>query len=313
MPTQDSLEQIEIGELILAVDDGRVAGDPFKLSAALRALVAARLADLKTKDAVTLITAGGRAGASLALRTALDTLKGHVRDGYYFVKGLGSYQITAADRLAVFTSYGWESGEVGDFTDARIESLANQAITATPLITNAAYRYPTALLDLITAQLVIVNANQPTATGGTAEAATNLRNLALELLRPANDRVRFFYCSASDDEDKTPELAKIGKQPRRDAGEAESQPFPDAPGTATFDTVAKTLSIPALPTHGTSIRAFRKPAGGVAELAGTSSDTTVSVVAMGPFTPGVTYELWVTGHNFRGDGPESNHVSYTAV
>ena len=88
------------------------------------------------------------------------------------------------------------------------------------MITNAAYRYPTALLDLITAQLVIVNANQPTATGGTAETATNLRNIALELLRTANDRVRFFYCSASDDEDKTTELAKIGMQPRRDAGEA---------------------------------------------------------------------------------------------
>ena len=158
-----------------------------------------------------------------------------------------------------------------------------------------------------------MNANQPTATGGTAETATNLRNLALELQRSANDRVRFFYCSASDDEDQTPELAKIGMQPRCDAGAAESQPYPDAPGTATFDAVAKTLAIPAMPAHATSIRAFRKPAGGVAELAGTSSDTTVSVVALGPFTAGVTYELWVVDHNFRGDGPESNHVSQTAV
>ena len=229
MPTQDSLEQIEIGELIVSEDDGRAAGDAFKLGTALRALVVARLADAKTKDAATFITEGGRAGASLAARTALDTLKGHLRDGYNFVKGLGSYQITAADRLAVLVSYGWESGEVGDFTDARIESLANQAITATPLIANAAYRYPTALLGLITAQLALVNANQPTATGGTAETATNLRNIALELLRTANDRVRFFYCSASDDEDQTTELAKIGKQPRRDAGAA-SGPVPGAPG-----------------------------------------------------------------------------------
>ena len=128
MPTQDSLEQIEIGELIVSVDDGRAAEDAFNLGAALRALLVARLADAKAKDAATFITEGGRAGASLALRTALDTLKGHVRDGYNFVKGLGSYQITAADRLTVFTSYGWEGGEVGDFTDARIESLANQAI-----------------------------------------------------------------------------------------------------------------------------------------------------------------------------------------
>ena len=312
MPTQDSLEQIEIGELIVSEDDVRAAGDAFKLGAALRALVVARLADAKTKDAATFITEGGRAGASLAARTALDTLKGHVRDGYNFVKGLGSYQITAADRLAVLVSYGWESGEVGDFTDARIESLANQAITATPLIANAAYRYPAALLGLITAQLAIVNANQPTATGGTAETATNLRNIALELLRTANDRVRFFYCSASDDEDQTTELAKIGKQPRRDAGAA-SGPVPGAPGAATFDATAKTLTVPAMPSGATTLRAYRKPAGGVAELAGTSTSTTVSVVGVGPLTVGVTYELWVAGHNSDGDGPGSNHVSHTAV
>ena len=312
MPTQDSLEQIEIGELIVSEDDVRAAGDAFKLGTALRALLVARLADAKTKDAATFITEGGRAGASLAARTALETLKGHVRDGFNFVKGLGSYQITAADRLAVLVSYGWESGEVGDFTDARIESLANQAITATPLIANAAYRYPAALLGLITAQLVIVNANQPTATGGTAETATNLRNIALELLRTANDRVRFFYCSASDDEDQTTELAKIGKQPRRDAGAA-SGPVPGAPGAATFDAGAKTLSVPAMPSGATTLRAYRKPAGGVAELAGTSTGTAVSVVGVGPLTVGVTYELWVAGHNSDGDGPESNHLSHTAV
>jgi hypothetical protein len=312
MPTQDSLEQIEIGELIVSEDDVRAAGDAFKLGTALRALLVARLADAKTKDAATFITEGGRAGASLAARTALETLKGHVRDGFNFVKGLGSYQITAADRLAVLVSYGWESGEVGDFTDARIESLANQAITATPLIANAAYRYPAALLGLITAQLVIVNANQPTATGGTAETATNLRNIALELLRTANDRVRFFYCSASDDEDQTTELAKIGKQPRRDAGAA-SGPVPGAPGAATFDAGAKTLTVPAMPSGATTLRAYRKPAGGVAELAGTSTGTAVSVVGVGPLTVGVTYELWVAGHNSDGDGPESNHLSHTAV
>lgn len=31
---------------------------------------------------------------------------------------------------------------------------------------DAAHRYPTALLDAITAQLALVNANQPLATGG---------------------------------------------------------------------------------------------------------------------------------------------------
>ena len=70
--------------------------------------------------------------------------------------------------------HGWESGLVGDFSDARIESLANQAITVTPTIADPTHRYPAALLTLITAQLAIVNTNQPIATGGSAQAATDL-------------------------------------------------------------------------------------------------------------------------------------------
>ena len=85
-----------------------------------------------------------------------------------------------------------------------------------------------------------------------------------------------------------------GWRTRRPRTRRSQQPFPDAPGTAT-------------------LRAFRKPAGGVAELAGTSTGTTVSVVSVGPLTAGVTYELWVAGHNSQGDDPESNHVSHTAV
>lgn len=312
MPNQATLAEIEIAELTQSVDDGRAPADPFKLQAGLRTALDTRLADLKTKDAATLTTEGGRAGAQVALRTALDTLKDLLRDGFNFVAGLPSYSITPAERIAVFTSYGWEGGQIGVFDDARIESLANQAATVTSGIANAAHRYPAQLLTLIAAQLVIVNANQPLATGGTAQAATAARDAALELLRTANDRVRFFYCSASDDGDYTPELAKIGRQPRREAGAAQEQPLPGAPGTATFNAGALTLSVPALPEHGTSLRAFRKPAGGEPELAGTSTGTTVSVVGSGPLTPGVTYELWVVGHNFRGDGPESNHVSHTA-
>ncbi len=312
MPNQETLAEVEVAELIQSVDDGRAVNDPFKLPAGLRTLLDTRLTDLKAKDAATLTTEGGRAGAQINVRTALDTLNGLLHDGYNFVKGLPSYTITPAERATVFTSYGWVGGEIGIFDDARIESLANQAATATPGIPNAAHRYPAQLLTLIAAQLAIVNANQPLATGGTAQAATAARDVALGLLRTANDRVRFFYCSASDDEDQTPELAKIGKQPRRDRGEAEAQPLPAAPGTATFNAGALTLSVPAMPEHATSLRAYRKAAGGQPELAGTSTGTTVSVVGSGPLTPGVAYELWVVGHNFRGDGPESNHVNHTA-
>ncbi|MBI5761333.1 MAG: hypothetical protein HZA46_22715 [Planctomycetales bacterium] len=64
---------------------------------------------------------------------------------------------------------------------------------------------------LITPQLDIVNANQPATTGGTAQAATAAR----DLLQSVNDRVRFFFCSASDDEDQTPELAPPATRRRR--------------------------------------------------------------------------------------------------
>jgi len=57
----------------------------------------------------------------------------------------------------------------------------------------------------------------------------------------------------------------------------------------------------------------RKPPGGVAQLAGTSTSNIVSVVAAGPLTPGVTYERWLVGHNSAGDGPESNHVTHVAT
>jgi hypothetical protein len=313
MPTEESLAEIETAELILSVDDARLAGDVFKLLPSLRTLVEVRLADLRTKDTATLITEGGRAGASVRVRDALDTLAGYHREGYNFINGLLSVTITKADKLELFTKYGWVSGEIGELNDARIESLAGLAATITPTITNPAHRYPQALLDAIAAQLVIVNANQPSATGGSAQTATKNREDAKDLLRKANGRVRFFYCSASDDEDQTPELARIGKQARRDRGEAATQPLPGAPGTATLDAAALTLSVPAMPEGATTLRAYRKAAGGVAELAGTSTGTTVSVVGLGPLTPGVTYELWVTGHNSQGDGPESNHVSHTAV
>ena len=313
MATQISLEQIEFAELTQSVDDARIAADPFKLLTPLRTALDAALVDLKLKDSSTLQSDGGRALAAFNLRTALDQLKSLLRDGYNFVQGLGSYQINDGERLAVLTSYGWESGQIGVFTDARIESMANEAIAATPTIANAAHRYPAALLALITTQLALVNANQPTATGGASQAATAARNTALELLTILNSRVRFFYCAASNDLDQTPELANIGRQPRRDAGDAAAAPKPAAAGTATFDATALTLTLPALPDHATTLRAIRQPAGGVAEVCGTSTTTTVSVTDLSPLTPGVTYEFWLVGHNSQGDGPESNHMTHVAA
>lgn len=316
MPNQQSLGQIDLAELTQSVDDARAAGDPFELPLAIRTLLDTRLADLKTKDAATLTTEGGRATASGNLRAALEQLRVLLRDGYNFIQALGSFAITEAHRLGLFTTYGWESGLVGEFSDARIESLANQAIVVTPGIADPNLRYPAALLALITTQLGIVNANQPVATGGAAQAAIDARDEALDLLRLINARVRFAYCSASDDTDQTAELVSIGRQPRRASGDAGSQPLPEAPAGVTFDATPLTLNVPSLPAHATSLKAFRQPAGGAAELAGESSSSsplTVSVVEFGPLTSDVSYEFWLVGHNSRGDGPESLHINYTAT
>ena len=313
MPNQQSLEQVELAELTQTVDDGRVTGEPFKLAAALRTLLDTRLTDLQAKDSATLTSAGSRAAASANVRGALDQLQKLLRDGYNFIQGLGSFAITDGERIGLFISYGWESGLVGDFNDARIESLANQAITVTPTIADATHRYPAALQTLITAQLAIVNTNQPLATGGSAQGATAARDAALVLRQVVNARVRFFYCSASDETDQSAELVSIGRQPRRDAGAAAAQPLPAAPGPATFDAVALSLTVSALPDHATTLRAFRRPAGGTAELASTSGTTTVSLTDLGPLTTGVTYEFWLVGHNSQGNGPQSNHVSHVAT
>ena len=313
MPNQQSLEQVELAELTQTVDDGRVTGEPFKLAAALRTLLDTRLTDLQAKDSATLTSAGSRAAASANVRGALDQLQKLLRDGYNFIQGLGSFAVTDGERIGLFISYGWESGLVGDFNDARIESLANQAITVTPTIADATHRYPAALLTLITAQLAIVNTNQPRATGGSAQGATAARDAALVLRQVVNARVRFFYCSASDETDQSAELVSIGRQPRRDAGAAAAQPLPAAPGPATFDAVALSLTVSALPDHATTLRAFRRPAGGTAELASTSGTTTVSLTDLGPLTTGVTYEFWLVGHNSQGVGPQSNHASHVAT
>lgn len=315
MPTQRSLQLREQGELVQAVDTARAAGDPFKLLAAFRTEFDARLADLIAKDALTFNTEGARAAASAALRAAFDTLKVRLRDGYNFIKALASFEISDADRIGLFTTYGWEQGEIGDMTDLRAEALANQAITATPGITNPAWRYSAGLITQITTLLATINTNQTTATGGVSQAATTARNLAMDTFDAALGRVRFFYCFASDDRDQTDELARIGFMARRDAGEAQEQPLPEVPVGATFNAATNQISVAAMPAHASSLHAMRQVLGGVAELCGTGGpgNLSVSVVQLGPLTAGAQYEFWLVGFNSRGPGPESNHVTHVAT
>lgn len=158
----------------------------------------------------------------------------------------------------------------------------------------------------------LLNANQPLATGGTRAAAISAHDEALDLLKKINDRVRFYYCSASDDEDQTTELAKVGRQPRRNPGSGGAE-LPGEPGSATFDDVALTLSIAGLPANADSIRAYRTVLGGEVELGGESETSLVSLTEFEPLIPDETYEFWLVGVNEAGEGPESTRVGYTAT
>ncbi len=307
------LEEIEKAELILAVDATRLPPSRFKLLLADRTELIARLAASKASNTATLSTGGTQITAQGTMRAGFDLLGARLRDGFNFIKAIPGYEITEPERDGLFTTYGWESGVIGDLPDARVEFLANQAITVTPTVVNPAWRYSDNLLTHITTQLGIVNANQPLVQGGTINASFDLRDLDSAKLKTMNDRVRFFYCSASDEKDQTSELGKIGFAPRQNAGEGQPQPLPDAPGPVTFNPATNEMELDALPAHATTQRAYRRPAGGEAVFCGSAPTINVTVLEAGPLTPGVTYEFWVVGKNFRGEGPESNHVTFVAT
>ena len=67
-----------------------------------------------------------------------------------------------------------------------------------------------------------------------------------------------------------------------------------------------------MPAHTSFLRSKRRPAGGPVTDAGVSNTPTVSVVGIAPLTPGVSYQVWVVGVNSRGEGPESNKITFTA-
>ncbi|MEK6261936.1 MAG: fibronectin type III domain-containing protein [Planctomycetota bacterium] len=308
MANMAMLEEIEKAELIFAVDATRPPPSRFKLLAADRTELIARLAASKASNAATLSMGGTQITAQGTMRAAFDLLTARLRDGFNFIKAIPGFEITEPERDGLFTTYGWESGVIGELPDARVEFLANQAITVTPTISNLAWRYSDNLLTHITTQLGIVNANQPSVQGGTVQGLFDLRDLDSAKLKTMNDRVRFFYCSASDEKDQTPELGRIGVTTPVKYSCSLS---PTHPGTVTFNPATNELEVIALPAHATTLRAYRRPAGGEAVFCGSSP--TVTVLGAGPLTPGVTYEFWVVGKNFRGEGPESNHVTFVAT
>jgi hypothetical protein len=235
MQNVESISCIAQMHLIKTVDDARAAGDPFKLPAVLRAQHDTDLNGLESADNAIAMSEGDRAGGSAAARAALDRLQDLAKEGYNFIAAIRSTQITDAQRLEVFTEYGWASGNIGRFTDGRTVALARLAVEAHPGVAPN-FCYPSDLVSDLAAQLAVFDANAPIATGGARTAATKLRDAKLDRAEVTLAQVRFYYCSASRDTDQTPDLAKIGFQPRRAAGTVTSsskpQPTP-APATGT--------------------------------------------------------------------------------
>ena len=314
MSDQATLDAIETAELIIQIDGARPAGDPFKLPASLLTLETTRLASCKGKNAAVTVMEGSTVGASQQRQQALDKLSDLLHSGYNFISSIQSDDITDAERAQVYASYGWESGLIGDMSSpSRIEELANLAVTATadPAVP-AQGKYPATLVTRISNWLGIYDAANMLANGGSRQVLIQQRNAARDDLQVGNSRVRLAYCSATDDGEGTPELARIGMQPKRAPGEAQQTPTPDAPGTATYNAATRELTIPAVPDHASFIRAYRQPAGGPETVAGISSTATVSVAGIAPLTPGVTYQAWVVGGNSRGEGPASNKITFVA-
>ncbi|HEY1769955.1 MAG TPA: hypothetical protein VGG02_06840 [Chthoniobacterales bacterium] len=226
MPNADSLSAIAQGQLIQSVDTARAAGDRFKMIADDRTLFDSRLAALTTDDNNTALTESDRAGGSGKARDSLTALKGLLHDGFNGIKAIRSSTITDAQRLEVYTAYGWASGHLGEFNDARILGLARLALDPDLEVENPDWEYAAALKTDIAAQLAIFDANGDTRTGGGRMEATKTRNTSLELFEKMLSRYRHYLCSASDDVDQSPELRRSGFKVRKDRGKPVPKPPP---------------------------------------------------------------------------------------
>lgn len=117
--------------------------------------------------------------------------------------------ISDASRLATYTTYGWEDGELLRFTDALLLVLGEFALQGSTTICTPAYRHAPALVTLIRTQIDLIKDEEPTATGGDRQVSVEGRITARYLLQTRLPRARYHYCAASDELDSTKELAKI--------------------------------------------------------------------------------------------------------
>jgi len=218
------------GKLILAVDASRTAADPFTLPAALKSLIEQDVESLENDDSETHAAEGNRSEATAKVRSALEKIETALRAGYAGIEALLSDELAAdgisdAARQALFATYGWEKSQLGRFSDTRVLMLAELALQGSATVAKPAWRYSPAIITALTAQLSIIEAEEPEATGGIRQVSVAGRKSTLDLLEKRISRARYYYCSASDDLDSTKELAKISFQPRRPT----SSPTPTPP------------------------------------------------------------------------------------
>ncbi len=219
MPTAQSTELARRLQLVLTVDGKRPAGDPLKLYPALLADVADDLANLGDADAETGAEEGDRIDASGKKRKGYEELERQLRGGHRFIGAIDEEMIADEERAGVFETYLWKQGEIGRFDDERCVELAQQAIQVVEKnLVKPEWRYPDVRLTRIKAQLAIIEGKTDEASTGDRQLANQARDTAFDLAETTLLRVRFWYCCATRDADKTPELAKIEYQPRREHG-----------------------------------------------------------------------------------------------
>ncbi len=301
------------GELVLMVNGTRSPYDLHRVNDPFLTQFTNALNDAKQGNSAAIFASGDQVGAQQRVELARGKIVGLLRNGYYFILGVPEDDLPAADRADALESYGWEQGQLGDLAAVeRIEALAGLAVSAGPQVVVAA-RYPAMVVSRINNWLGVLLANKSIAGGGTRMTVIDAKDAQRDTLLTKLARVRYLYCFASDAGEGNPELARIGFQPKRAAGDAQAEPLPDAPGAAVWDAAARTLTVPDLPAHASFLVAWRQVVGGQAEEAGVSTTGTVSVSQFAPFVPGAVYDVWATGRNSRGDGVASNKIRWTAV
>jgi hypothetical protein len=311
-------EAILHGDLIVSVDDTLAGYDARKLPAALRSALSAALADARGLNSALQLAAGDQAGARLRVKTGHERLSGLVRNSHSHINSIPDREDGDApvaepeEKLDALVSLGFESGELGQLQDRTHLLQIVDAIIANNGALPVVLRVPAATVSRLTNWRAVMAANQNIADGGTREELTQQKDDARDVLERRLARVRLYIASCTDEGEKDAALARYGFQPKRDPGDAQPQPKPEAPGTFTWDAPTRTGSVPALPLHATRIVAWRQIAGGEAEPCGVSETTEVNFAETAPFIPGGAYTLWVTGRNSAGDGPPSNTVAWTA-